>query len=224
MTAVIAAAIICVAAIFGLLLRKRLAFHSSSGFTLQTLIITAILVLVAVGATVILIALSRSNEDSLAESSSNMQSGESRHGIIDDEGNLSYTWRCSLGEEYVLSTTGDGGRCEPRCWGKLKPPEQGSTTPRLGISNDDFSSVVYSANSPGSGYTLLRGNSPVIALAGGSCLFYDDICKLNEDQREAVIRRHEDINQRTRSVGDAPPPSMPSLGDAFDLNRIALKC
>ena len=216
MTAVIAAAIICVAAIFGLLLRRRLVFHSSSGFTLQTLIITAILVLVAVGATVILISLSRSNEDSLEDSSSNMQSGESRYGIIDDEGNLSYTWRCSLSEEYVLSTTGDGGRCEPRCWAKQTNTES--------VLNPDNFELAYSANSPGSGYTLLTGNSPVIALAGGSCLFYNDICKLNEDQREAVIRRQEDINQRTRSVGDAPPPTMPNLGDAFDLNRIALKC
>ncbi len=218
MTAVIAMAIICASATIGLLLRKRLAFRSSSGFTLQTLIVTAVLVLVAVGATVILISLSRNNEDNLADSSSNVESGESRYGIIDDDGNISYTWRCSLGEEYVLSITGDAGRCQPRCWGKLKDPTS------LGLSNDDFSSLVYSTNSPGSDYKLLESHDTVIALKGGTCIFFQDICKLNEDQRESVLRRKEEIDRRTRSAGDDPPPNLGNNVGGLDLTRLVLAC
>ena len=121
MTAIVAAAIVLLTTAIGLALRHRHSApaRSASGFTLQTLIVTAVLVLVAVGATAIFIALSRSNEDTLEDSSSDMEAREAQHGVIDPTGNLSYTWRCSLHEEYVLNTNGEAGTCQTRCYAKF---------------------------------------------------------------------------------------------------------
>lgn len=121
MTAIVAAAIVLLATAIGLALRHRHSApaRSASGFTLQTLIVTAVLVLVAVGATAIFIALSRSNEDTLEDSSSDMEAREAQHGVIDPTGNLSYTWRCSLHEEFVLNTNGEAGTCQTRCYARF---------------------------------------------------------------------------------------------------------
>ena len=121
MTIAVAAAVIFAAITVGFMLRHRLpaAARSASGFTLQTLIVTAVLVLVAVGATAIFIALSRSNEENLAESDSDIEAREQQHGVIDPLGNLSYTWRCGLHEEYVLNTSGEAGTCQTRCYARF---------------------------------------------------------------------------------------------------------
>ena len=121
MTIAVAAAVIFAAITVGFMLRHRLpaAARSASGFTLQTLIVTAVLVLVAVGATAIFIALSRSNEDNLADSSNDIEAREQQHGVIDPLGNLSYTWRCGLHEEYVLNVSGEAGTCQTRCYARF---------------------------------------------------------------------------------------------------------
>ena len=227
MTAIVAAAIVLFATAIGLALRHRhsSAARSTSGFTLQTLIVTAVLVLVAVGATAIFIALSRSNEDTLEDSSSDMEAREAQHGVIDPLGNLSYTWRCGLHEEYVLNTNGEAGTCQTRCyarfnlggatkWNRLVNARSdlsddqkralqvstnvtgGSDNNKAFFSQDDFGEIVYSESDPGFGNFELRGNGTVIAL-DGTCILTQQICTFNEQSREALIRRWENSIDRS---------------------------
>jgi len=228
MTIAVAAAVIFAAITVGFMLRDRLpaAADSSRGFTLQTLIVTAVLVLVAVGATAIFIALSRSNEENLADSDSDIESREQQHGVIDPLGNLSYTWRCGLHEEYVLNTSGEAGTCQTRCYARFndngagkwnylinrnsnltddeKAALQVSTTvtfddsnpPKAIFTQGDFGSIVYSETDPGFGNFELRGNGTVIAL-DGACILTQEICSFNEQRREALIRRWEDSIDRS---------------------------
>ena len=219
MTIAVAAAVIFVAITVGFMLRHRLraAADSSRGFTLQTLIVTAVLVLVAVGATVIFIALSRSNEDNLADSTSDIEAREAQHGVIDSDGNLSYTWRCSLHEEYVLNKNGDGGTCQTRCYAKLNyggvlkwnrlnpsdplplPSDDGTEDNGSGIFNpDDFGQIVYSENARAFGEFELRGNGNAIVL-DGTCILASQLCDFNEQRREALIRRWEDSVARSQA-------------------------
>ena len=218
MTIAVAAAVIFAAITVGFMLRHRLraAADSSRGFTLQTLIVTAVLVLVAVGATVIFIALSRSNEDNLADSTSDIEARERQHGVIDPLGNLSYTWRCSLHEEYVLNKNGEAGTCQTRCYAKLNPEgahkwnrlvsDTNLHIPTTATSDDgkaifrreDFGSIVYSENARAFGEFELRGNGTVIAL-DGECILTQNICSFNEQRREALIRRWEDSIDRSLS-------------------------
>ena len=219
MTIAVAAAVIFAATTIGFMLRDRLraAADSSRGFTLQTLIVTAVLVLVAVGATIIFIALSRSNEENLADSTSDIQAREAQHGVIDPDGNLSYTWRCSLHEEYVLNKNGDGGTCQTRCYAKLNyggvlkwnrqnpseplplPPDDGTTdNGKVLFTLVDFGQIVYSENARAFGEFELRGNGTVIAL-DGACILTQEICSFNEQRREALIRRWEDSVARSQA-------------------------
>ena len=219
MTIAVAAAVIFAAITVGFMLRHRLwaAADSSRGFTLQTLIVTAVLVLVAIGATVIFIALSRSNEDNLADSTSDIEARERQHGVIDPLGNLSYTWRCSLHEEYVLNKNGEAGTCQTRCYAKLNyggaskwnrlapsntiplPTNDGSVDDQKAIfRREDFGSIVYSENARAFGEFELRGNGTVIAL-DGECILTQNICSFNEQRREALIRRWEDSIDRSLS-------------------------
>ena len=230
MTIAVAAAVIFAAITVGFMLRHRLraAADSSRGFTLQTLIVTAVLVLVAVGATAIFIALSRSNEDNLADSSSDIEARERQHGVIDPLGNLSYTWRCSLHEEYVLNKNGEAGTCQTRCYARFnddgaakwnwlinrnsnlsaseKAALQVSTSetvdpanpPKAIFTQEDFGSIVYSENARAFGEFELRGNGTVIAL-DGECILTQNICSFNEQRREALIRRWEDSIDRSLS-------------------------
>ena len=220
MTIAVAAAVIFAAITVGFMLRHRLraAADSSRGFTLQTLIVTAVLVLVAVGATAIFIALSRSNEDNLADSSSDIEARERQHGVIDPLGNLSYTWRCSLHEEYVLNKNGEAGTCQTRCyatlshggaekWNRLVPDDLEIPLPPADGTDDngkaifireDFGQIVYSENARAFGEFELRGNGTVIAL-DGECILTQNICSFNEQRREALIRRWEDSIDRSLS-------------------------
>lgn len=212
MTIAVAAAVIFAAITVGLMLRSRLraAADSSRGFTLQTLIVTAVLVLVAVGATAIFIALSRSNEDNLADSTSDIEARERQHGVIDPTGNLSYTWRCGLHEEYVLNKNGEAGTCQTRCyarfnlggvtkWNRLVDDSLdidpagfsgGSDDGKAIFTQRDFGQIIYSETDPGFGNFQLRGNGTVIAL-DGACILTQEICSFNEQRREALIRRWE---------------------------------
>ena len=223
MTIAVAAAVIFAAITVGFMLRHHLraAANSSRGFTLQTLIVTAVLVLVAVGATAIFIALSRSNEDNLADSPSDIEAREAQHGVIDPLGNLSYTWRCGLHEEYVLNKNGEAGTCQTRCYARfdrsgaqkwnglvadtnlhVPVPSDGTPdapTPLKAIfTKDDFGQIVYSETDPGFGNFELRGNGTVIAL-DGACILTQEICSFNEQRREALIRRWEDSIDRSLS-------------------------
>ncbi len=224
MTIAVAAAVIFAAITVGFMLRHRLAAtaRSASGFTLQTLIVTAVLVLVAVGATAIFIALSRSNERNLAESDSEIEAREQQHGVIDPLGNLSYTWRCGLHEEYVLNVSGEAGTCQTRCYARfnndgakkwnwlvdadnnpnLRVPATGTVDPanppKAIFTQDDFGQIVYSETDPGFGNFELRGNGTVIAL-DGACILTQEICSFNEQRREALIRRWEDSIDRSLS-------------------------
>ena len=230
MTIAVAAAVIFAAITVGFMLRHRLAAtaRSASGFTLQTLIVTAVLVLVAVGATAIFIALSRSNERNLAESDSDIEAREQQHGVIDPEGNLSYTWRCSLHEEYVLKTNGEAGTCQTRCYAKLNDDgaakwnywvnERSDLTeaqkadmriptpvtippgniPKATFSREDFGEFVYSETDPGYGEFELRGNGNAILL-DGTCILASELCSFGEQRREALIRRWEDSVDRSLS-------------------------
>ena len=219
MTIAVAAAVIFAAIAVGFMLRDRLraAADSSRGFTLQTLIVTAVLVLVAVGATAIFIALSRSNEDNLADSTSDIEARERQHGVIDPTGNLSYTWRCGLHEEYVLNKNGEAGTCQTRCYARLNyggatkwnrlapsntiplPTNDGSLDDQKAIfTQGDFGSIVYSENARAFGEFELRGNGTVIAL-DGACILTQEICSFNEQRREALIRRWEDSIDRSLS-------------------------
>ena len=220
MTIAVAAAVIFAAITVGFMLRHRLraAADSSRGFTLQTLIVTAVLVLVAVGATAIFIALSRSNERNLAESDSDIEAREQQHGVIDPTGNLSYTWRCGLHEEYVLNVSGEAGTCQTRCYARLNyggvlkwnrlaptdleiplPTDDGSVDDDKAIfTQRDFGQIVYSENARAFGDFELRGNGTVIAL-DGACILTQEICSFNEQRREALIRRWEDSIDRSLS-------------------------
>ena len=235
MTIAVAAAVIFAAITVGFMLRHRLraAADSSRGFTLQTLIVTAVLVLVAVGATVIFIALSRSNEDNLADSTSDIEAREAQHGVIDPYGNLSYTWRCSLHEEYVLNKNGEAGTCQTRCYAKLNyggvlkwnrlnpseplpvPPDDGTEDNGSGLYNtDDFGQIVYSENARAFGEFELRGNGNAIVL-DGTCILASQLCDFNEQRRETLIRRWEDSIARSRSGQ--------SGGITFDRNVLGLR-
>ena len=237
MTIAVAAAVIFAAITVGFMLRHRLAAasRSASGFTLQTLIVTAVLVLVAVGATAIFIALSRSNERNLAESDSDIESREQQHGVIDPFGNLSYTWRCALHEEYVLNLSGEAGTCQTRCYAKLNyrgvkkwnrlapaerkidplPPDDGTRDNGKDIFNkDDFGEIVYSETDPGFGNFELKGNGNAIVL-DGTCILASELCSFNDQRREALIRRWEESVDRSLSGQ--------SGGVTFDRNILGLR-
>ena len=231
MTIAVAAAVIFAAITVGFMLRHRLpaTARSASGFTLQTLIVTAVLVLVAVGATAIFIALSRSNEDNLADSSNDIEAREQQHGVIDPLGNLSYTWRCGLHEEYVLNVSGEAGTCQTRCyarfnkagaqkWNRLvnarsdltteqkmalqvPEPSEGAdeATPLKAIFTQDDFGQIVYSETDPGFGNFELRGNGTVIALDGACILTQEICSFNEQRREALIRRWEDSIDRSLS-------------------------
>lgn len=235
MTVFIAIGIILSAAVACCALGARLCKAADSrGFTLQTLIVTAMLVLVAVGVTVVFIALTRGNRDDLEGASrTDFATPEEQYGVLTPDGDVSKTWRCALHQEPVLS--GSGRRhleCKDRCWGSLSdagkkkwntlfpsPPHPSVPFGNLGtlppgsykaiFSRSDFDGIVYSESNPGSGYPKLDSNGTVIALTD-SCIMTQEICDFPPSQRESLLRRWRTSVEATETDGLPTAPAQVS--------------
>lgn len=94
------------------------AVADSRGITLQTLIITAVLVLLAVAAGVVIVAITDNSSDDLEDQSSDLADAELQHGVLDDDGLLSYE-NCPTNSEITLISQGENAgnfRCSNACW------------------------------------------------------------------------------------------------------------
>jgi len=90
----------------------------SRGITLQTLIVTAVLVLLAVAAGVVIVAITGSSSDDLEDQASDLEGAEQQHGVLTEDGRLSYS-SCRTNHEVVLISAGDNAgslTCSNVCW------------------------------------------------------------------------------------------------------------
>ena len=234
---ILSAAVACCA--LGARLRK---VADSRGFTLQTLIVTSVLVLVAVGVTVVIIALTRGSSDDLEGASrTDIESPEARYGVLTPEGEISKTWRCALHQEPVMSRSGrEHLECGDRCWGQLSDygkrkwntlfrdqrQFQGVSTiphPELKafFTRDDFDGIVYSQSDPGPGYPKIESNGAVIALAD-SCILTQEICEFPPSHRESLVQRWRNSVEATTTGGSDGLPAAP--GSVSKLLNILNQC
>lgn len=245
MTVFIAIGIILSAAVACCALGARLSkVADSRGFTLQTLIVTSVLVLVAVGVTVVIIALTRGSSDDLEGASrTDIESPEARHGVLTPDGEISKTWRCALHQKPVLSRSGrEHLECRDRCWGQLStqgkqkwnwlfsPPSnpkfQGldpiaDDKKKAFFTRDDFDGIVYSQSDPGPGYPKIESNGAVMALAD-SCILTQEICEFPPSHRESLVQRWRNSVEATTTGGSDGLPAAP--GSVSELLGILSEC
>lgn len=241
MTVFIAIGIILSAAVaccgLGARLRKA---ADSRGFAIQTLIVTAVFVLVAAGVTVVIVAVTRGSGDNLEGASrTDIESPEARYGVLTPEGEVSKTWRCALHQEVVTTRSGQEYlECRDRCWGRLStqgkkkwnwlfPDEtrfedvtdftqEEQDAAKAIFSRDDFDGIVFSASAPGPGHPKLATNGAVIALTN-RCILTQEICEFPPDRRESLVQRWRNS---VESVGtDGLPSSPSSVSDLLGILR-----
>lgn len=241
MTVFIAIGIILSAAVaccgLGARLRKA---ADSRGFAIQTLIVTAVFVLVAAGVTVVIVAVTRGSGDNLEGASrTDIESPEARYGVLTPEGEVSKTWRCALHQEVVITRSGQEYlECRDRCWGRLStqgkkkwnwlfPDEtrfedvtdftqEEQDAAKAIFSRDDFDGIVFSASAPGPGHPKLATNGAVIALTN-RCILTQEICEFPPDRRESLVQRWRNS---VESVGtDGLPSSPSSVSDLLGILR-----
>lgn len=230
MTVFIAIGIILSAAVACRALGARLHRASDSrGFTLQTLIVTSVLVLVAAGVTVVIIALTRGSSDDLEGASrTDIESPEARYGVLTPDGKISKTWRCALHQETVLSRSGrEHLECRDRCWGQLSDggkrkwntlfPNQreflgfGTVPPgelKAFFTRRDFDGIVFSQSDPGPAYPKIESNGVVMALAN-RCILTQEICEFPPSQRESLVQRWRNSVEATTTGGSDGLPAAP---------------
>ena len=204
----------------------------SRGFTLQTLIVTAVLVFVAVGVTVVIIALTRGSSDNLEGASrTGSESPEARYGVLTPDGEISKTWRCALHQEVISSLSGrEHLECKDRCWGSLSDkgkrkwnwlgfdpefPSVGSSPPaeqKAIFWRDDFDGIVFSKSDPGPGYPKLNTNGSVIAL-NDSCILTQEICEFPPTQRDSLVQRWRNSVEAHSDGADGLPVAPGSVAD-----------
>lgn len=233
MTVFIAIGIILSASVLCYALGARLGRAADSrGFTLQTLIVTAVLVLVAAGVTVVIIALTRGSSDNLEGASrTGTESPEARYGVLTPEGEISKTWRCALHQEVVLSRSGrEYLECKDRCWGSLNDqgkkkwntlfPTHSVQFPTLGtlppgtykaiFTRDDFDGILFSEGDPGPAHRKIESNGAVIAF-NDNCILTQEICEFPAYQRESLVQRWRNSVEATSHGAEGLPAAPSSL-------------
>ena len=237
MTVFIAIGMILSAAVASCTLGARKA-ADSRGFTLQALIVTAVLVFVAVGVTVVIIALTRGSSDNLEGASrAGSESLEERYGVLTPDGEISRTWRCALHQEVVLSGSGQEYlECQDRCWGSLSdqgkkkwnwigftPQFQGfafdiyeEAAAKAIFWRDDFDAIVFSKSDPGPGYPKLASNGSVIAL-NDRCILTQEICEFPPSQRESLVQRWRNSVEAMSGGADGLPVAPGSVADLISV-------
>lgn len=220
MTVFIAIGIILSAAVLCCALGARLGRAADSrGFTLQTLIVTAVLVLVAAGVTVVIIALTRGSSDNLEGASrTDMEGPEARYGVLTPDGEVSKTWRCALHQDVVFSGNGEHLQCKDRCWGSLSTQGKqkwnwlaGETVFQVDnplpddkkkavFAREDFDGIVYSETNPGPAYPKLTTNGSVMTY-NGTCILPEEICEFPPSQRDSLLQRWQNSLEATGTDG-----------------------
>ena len=237
---ILSAAVACRA--LGARLRKA---ADSRGFAIQTLIVTAVFVLVAAGVAVVIIAVTGGSKDGLEGASrTDSESPEARYGVLTPDGEISKTWRCALHQVVVTTKSGQEYlECKDRCWGSLStqgkrkwnwlfPFEPRFQVPDLSpaeeqewennrkafFTRDDFDGIVFSRSDPGPGHPKIDSNGAVITLVD-RCILAQEICEFPPSQRESLVSRWRNSVEATSQGAEGLPAAPGSVSELLGILR-----
>lgn len=238
---ILSAAVACRA--LGARLRKA---ADSRGFAMQTLIVTAVFVLVAAGVAVVIIAVTGGSKDGLEGASrTDSESPEARYGVLTPDGEVSKTWRCALHQVVVTTKSGQEYlECKDRCWGSLSTqgkkkwnwlfypdeprfedvtdftPEElaADDGPKAFFTRDDFDGIVFSQSDPGPGHPKIDSNGAVIALVN-RCILAQEICEFPPSQRESLVSRWRNSVEATSQGAEGLPAAPGSVSELLGILR-----